>query len=95
MIMPSAQEPEPDLFNAARPAPPSDQELENARKLMQEKLGPTPTPIDELVRQCHLTAAVVFTILLELELAGRLERHPGNQVSLLDVNGLESTPEAI
>jgi hypothetical protein len=25
----------------------------------------------------------VVTILLELELAGRLERHPGNQVSLL------------
>jgi hypothetical protein len=26
---------------------------------------------------------MVVTILLELELAGRLERHPGNQVSLL------------
>jgi len=83
MIMPSAQEPEPDLFSYAKPASPSDQELENARKLVEEKLGPTPTPIDELIRQCHLTAAMVFTILLELELAGRLDRHPGNQVSLL------------
>jgi DprA winged helix domain len=26
---------------------------------------------------------MVVTILLELELAGRLERHPGNQVSLV------------
>jgi len=83
MIMPSVQEPEPDLFDVAKPAPPSDQELENARNLIEEKLGPTPTPIDELIRQCHLTAAMVFTILLELELAGRLDRHPGNQVSLL------------
>jgi DNA processing protein len=83
MILPSAQAPELDLFSAAIPAPPSDQELENARNLIAEKLGPTPTPIDELIRQCHLTAAMVFTILLELELAGRLERHPGNQVSIL------------
>jgi DNA processing protein len=50
---------------------------------VQEKLGPTAVSIDELVRQCHLTPAVVFTILLELELAGRLERHSGNLVSLL------------
>jgi len=83
MIPPTAHEPEPDLFSAAKPARPTDQELENARNLIQEKLGPTPTPIDELIRQCHLTAAMVFTILLELELAGRLERHPGNQVSIL------------
>jgi DNA processing protein len=30
-----------------------------------------------------LSASMVVTILLELELAGRLERHPGNQVSLV------------
>jgi DNA processing protein len=29
-----------------------------------------------------LSAAVVLTILLELELAGRLHRHPGGRVSL-------------
>jgi DNA processing protein len=29
-----------------------------------------------------MSAAIIVTILLELELAGRLERHPGNQVSL-------------
>jgi len=47
-----------------------------------EKLGPTPVAVDELVRQCHLSAAAVATLLLELELAGRVERHPGNLVSV-------------
>lgn len=46
-------------------------------------LGPTPVTVDEIVRQCQLSPAVVSMVLLELELAGRLERHPGNQVSLL------------
>jgi DNA processing protein len=45
-------------------------------------LGRTPVAVDELVRQCQLTAAVVATLILELELAGRVERHPGNLVSL-------------
>jgi DNA processing protein len=56
---------------------------DSARAQIAERLGPTPVAVDELVRQCHLSPAMVVTILLELELAGRLERHPGNQVSLL------------
>ena len=51
-------------------------------ELVVEKLGTTPVAVDELVRQCHLSAAAVATFLLELELAGRVERHPGNLVSL-------------
>jgi DNA processing protein len=50
--------------------------------LVLRLLGPTPVPIDELVRQCQLTVATVATLVLELELAGRIERHPGNLVSL-------------
>jgi DNA processing protein len=50
-------------------------------ELIFEKLSPTPVPVDELVRQCQLSAAAVATLLLELELAGRIERHPGNLVS--------------
>ena len=50
--------------------------------LILERLGPTPVPVDELVRQCQMSAASVATLLLELELAGRVERHPGNAVSL-------------
>jgi DNA processing protein len=51
-------------------------------ELILEKLGPTPVAVDELVRQCQMSAAAVATVLLELELAGRVERHPGNLVSL-------------
>jgi DNA processing protein len=50
--------------------------------LVLERLSPTPVAVDELVRQCHLSAAAVATLLLELELAGKVERHPGNFVSL-------------
>jgi DNA processing protein len=49
--------------------------------LILERLGPTPVAVDELVRQCQMSAAAVATLLLELELAGRIERHPGNLVS--------------
>ena len=46
-------------------------------------LGPSPVEVDELLRQCHCSAPVMGMVLLELDLAGRLERHPGNRVSLL------------
>jgi len=46
-------------------------------------LGPSPVSIDELVRASELPARDVRAILLELEIAGRLERHGGNLVSLL------------
>ncbi len=46
-------------------------------------LGPTPISIDDLVRMSGASPAIVRTILLELELAGRLERHGGGLVSLL------------
>jgi DNA processing protein len=62
---------------------PGESELTQARARLVELLSPTPVPVDELVRQCHLSPALVVTILLELELAGRIGRHPGNQVSLL------------
>jgi DNA processing protein len=53
-----------------------------ARAEIETLLGPAAISIDELVRECQLSPAVVQTVLLELELAGRLERHPGNRVSL-------------
>jgi DNA processing protein len=37
--------------------------------------------VDEIVRQSGLGTAVVQTVLLELELGGRLERHAGGRVS--------------
>ena len=46
------------------------------------RLGPEPLLVDELIRQCDATTAEVQRALLELELEGRIERHPGNRVSL-------------
>jgi DNA processing protein len=61
-------------------------ELTVADKLRDEVLsllGPSPVMVDELLRQCHCSAPVMGMVLLELDLSGRLERHPGNRVSLL------------
>ncbi len=46
-------------------------------------LDSSPTPVDEVVRRCHLSASAVSSALLELELAGRIETLPGNRVCLL------------
>ena len=45
-------------------------------------MGMSPVPVDELVRLSGLAPALVQTALLELELAGRLQRHAGGRVSL-------------
>ncbi|HZH11793.1 MAG TPA: DNA-processing protein DprA [Microvirga sp.] len=46
-------------------------------------LGPSPVAVDDLVRQSGLSIRTVRMTLLELEIAGRLERHGGNAVSLI------------
>ena len=40
-------------------------------------------PIDELIRESSLPAGLVLTVLLELELAGRIERQAGHRVALV------------
>ncbi len=52
------------------------------RARIEELLGPAPVEVDELVRQTGAAPAIILTVILELELAGRLARHPGNRVSL-------------
>src|SRR6202166_634676 len=46
-------------------------------------LGPTPVLLDDLIRMAGTSPAIVRTVLLELELAGRLERHGGGLVSMI------------
>jgi len=46
-------------------------------------LGPSPVGIDDLIRLADTSPATVRCVLLELELAGRLERHGGGLVSLV------------
>jgi DNA processing protein len=59
-----------------------------SRSTIVEALGPSPVTVDELVRRCQLSPAVVASVLLELELEGRLERHAGQRVSLVTGGGL-------
>jgi DNA processing protein len=47
-----------------------------------ELLGPTPMPVDDLLRRCHLSPSAAQAILFDLELAGRVEILPGNRVAL-------------
>jgi DNA processing protein len=53
------------------------------RARIVDLLGPTPILLDDLIRMAGASPAVVRTVLLELELAGRLERHGGGLVSLI------------
>ena len=62
--------------------PPRDVD-DRERREITELLGPVPVAIDELIRQAGLAPAIVQTVLLELELAGRLERHAGGRVSMV------------
>jgi DNA processing protein len=55
----------------------------NDRTRIVNLLGPTPILLDDLIRMAGTSPAIVRTVLLELELAGRLERHGGGLVSLL------------
>nr|WP_246617189.1 DNA-processing protein DprA [Sphingomonas yunnanensis] len=51
------------------------------RARVESLLAAAPVATDELVRQSSLPASLVQDVLLELELAGRMERHPGGRVS--------------
>ena len=46
-------------------------------------LSMSPVEIDDLIRESGHPPGTVLSILLELELAGRLQRHPGQMVSLI------------
>jgi DNA processing protein len=72
----SAEEPETASVLGAEPGT-------DERTRIMELLGPTPVSIDDLVRLSGCSPALVRVVLLELELAGRLERHGGALVSLL------------
>jgi len=76
-------EPDPYDFRPS-PAPiPDERTLAISREKLLQSLGPTPVTVDEIIRQCQLSPSIVSLNLLELELAGRIERHPGHRVSLI------------
>jgi DNA processing protein len=65
-------------------------QMDDTRRRILAALGTAPAPVDEVLRRCHLSAPSAQLALLELELAGRLQRHPGNQVSLVAQDGTGS-----
>jgi DNA processing protein len=72
-----AREPEPvgdDPLHDVEPAP-------DERARIIGLLSPAPVLIDDLVRLAKTSPRVVRMVLLELEIAGRLERHGGGLVS--------------
>lgn len=68
-----------------QPAANDDEIPENAQESVLENLSFTPVTVDELLRSCHMSIPVLQTVLLELELAGRIKREPGGRVSLLEM----------
>jgi DNA processing protein len=61
----------------------ADEDQPASEASLIDLLGPSPIAVDELVRQSGLPARAVTMQLLELEIAGCLERHGGNAVSLI------------
>ncbi len=53
------------------------------RKKIISALGPSPAEVDDIIRFTNASAGQVQLVLLELAIAGRLERHSGNRVSLI------------
>jgi DNA processing protein len=75
---------EPPANDFEAPQTPFDESaLEKVRAQTLECLSPSPISVDELVRQFGLAPSLVLTVLLELELAGRIERQAGHKVALI------------
>ena len=75
-IHPSGVRAPPARFDGARCEDASDGD----RRRVVALLGPVPVAVDEVLRQAEVSPAVLQTVLLELELAGRLTRHAGGRV---------------
>jgi len=83
--LPVSETDQPDFFSLSPPDTEPEIPEENmaeVRAVLEENLSPTPIAVDEVIRACHFSTQAVLTALLEMELAGRIKRHPGSKVSL-------------
>lgn len=71
-------QPEQQVLASPPPAPMSD---DNARITVMTAIGPAPVDIDDIVRATGLSARQVNAVLLELDIAGQIDRHGANLVS--------------
>jgi DNA processing protein len=62
--------------------PPLEEFDGEAVETVESLLGPSPVPVDEIIRLSEAPSGAVQMALLELDLAGRLDRHAGGKVSL-------------
>lgn len=60
----------------------SDDAMVEARLAVEQALSPSPTYLEDILSATGLTPHLLLAVLLEIELAGRLQRHPGAKVSL-------------
>lgn len=58
-------------------------DAQNLNQEILELLSGEPLAIDELIRACHVSVSELNTALLAMELAGEIERLPGNRVCRL------------
>ncbi len=82
-VAPATRGDTPRADDAPRAPADGDEEPLDLAARITELLGPVPISVDELIRASRARAREVQAILLQLELAGRLERHGGDLVSLV------------
>ena len=69
------------LTAPSAPPPPDAEPTDAAQSRIESLIGPTPLSVDDIIRDSGLSAGGVWSALLELELAGRIERRPGGMVA--------------
>lgn len=62
----------------------SENELDEVRNYLMQVLSPTPVSIDTILQQNKFNYNQISIVILELELSGKLERHPNNRISLIN-----------
>jgi DNA processing protein len=74
-----------DGFDAITPEDDSmepEMDVDDVRSVITAALGPSPVEIDDIIRHSSATYGQVQLVLIELDLAGLLERQPGGRVSI-------------
>jgi len=71
------------VFQEAPTTAYKEEELNELRHIIENALSLTPTALDDLIRETSAPVTAISTVLLELELAGRLVRLSGNRYHLV------------
>ncbi|MEO0371948.1 MAG: DNA-processing protein DprA [Pseudomonadota bacterium] len=87
-VLPEAEATAPDPHLVPRVPPPTPEPDTRTRadtmqlhQVILERLGPSPVPEDQLIRDLGTSAAQVTPLLTDLEVEGKIERHPGGLLS--------------